>query len=240
MPLPEIRAPIQPKRGRVGTLLIGLAFAACNSTSAAPDNAASDNRDRHGPANVAEYIAGLESNDRIRDLDPASVVAKLGLWPEAVVADIGCGPGVFALRFARAVPRGIVFAVDVEPKQLDALREQLLAGGFDNVVPVLASYSTPHLPSASVDLIFIADTYHHIDDRVAYMRRLQRALRSGGRLAVLEYKPGPLPLGPPPEKKLQAGEMQRELVEAGWTRTASFDTHANHTFEVWTPASTAR
>jgi len=232
----------EPAAGRalLAACLLGLALAGCRSPGAAHGSTGGENRDRHGPSDVAEYIAGLESDERVRDLDPETVIAKLALWPEATIADIGCGPGVFALRFARAVPRGVVFAVDVEPKQLDALREQLLAGGFENVVPVLASYSTPHLPNASCDLLFIADTYHHIDDRVAYMRRLQRVLRSGGRLAVLEYKPGPLPVGPPPEKKLAAGEMQRELEAAGWKRTASFDTHPNHSFEVWTPTSVAR
>jgi ubiquinone/menaquinone biosynthesis C-methylase UbiE len=222
-----------------GAALLCLALCACQ-TGATSNGSTRNNRDRHGPSNVAEYISRLESNDRIRDLDPATVISKLALWPEATVADLGCGPGVFALRFARALPRGVVFAVDVEPQQLDALREQLLAGGFDNVVPVLASYSTPHLPPASCDLIFIADTYHHIDDRVNYMRRLQAALRSGGRLAILEYKPGSLSVGPPAEMKLEAGEMQRELSAAGWTRVQSFNTHPNHSFEVWTPTTPTR
>jgi ubiquinone/menaquinone biosynthesis C-methylase UbiE len=163
------------------------------------------------------------------------VLSKLALAPDAIIADIGCGPGVFSLRFARAASRGVVYAVDVEPKQLDALREQLLAGGFENVVPVLASYSTPHLPPNSCDLIFIADTYHHIDDRVAYMSRLQKVLRRGGRLALLEYKSGPLPVGPVPEHKLAEGVMERELGEAGWTLSERYDTHPNHLFEVWVP-----
>ena len=211
-----------------------LALAACQASP--PDAAvARGNRDRHGPPDVAGYIAGLESNERIRDLDPETVLSRLALPPDAVVADIGCGPGVFSLRFARAAPRGLIYAVDVEPKQLDALREQLLAGRFENIVPVLASYSTPHLPTNSCDLIFIADTYHHIDDRVEYMHRLLRVLRRGGRLALLEYKPGPLPVGPPPEHKLAEGVMQKELMDAGWTLSERFDTHANHSFEIWTP-----
>jgi len=215
--------------------LLGLILAACGSTPAHHGASPGENRDRHGPSDIAAYISGLESDARIEELNPAGVLAKLALEPNAVVADIGCGPGVFTLRFARALPRGLVYAVDVEPKQLDALRAHLLAGGFENVVPVLASYSTPHLPAASCDLLFIADTYHHIDDRVAYMRRLQRVLRRGGRLALLEYKPGPQPMGPPPEKKLAEGEMAKELTEAGWTRVAHFDSHKYHTFEIWTP-----
>jgi len=215
--------------------LIGFALAACQTSS--PDlGTTRANRDRHGPPDVGQYIAGLESDARVKDLAPEVVLSKLALAPDAIVADIGCGPGVFSLRFARVASQGVVYAVDVEPKQLDTLREHLLAGGFENVVPVLASYSTPHLPPNSCDLIFIADTYHHIDDRVAYMQRLQRVLRRGGRLAVLEYKPGPLPVGPPPEHKLAAGVMEKELTQAGWTRSERYDTHPNHSFDVWVPA----
>lgn len=220
-------------RGAASAFLFGLALVACHSS---PDlGTGLDNRDRHGPPDVAQYIAGLESDARIEDLDPETVLSKLALAPDAIVADIGCGPGVFSLRFARAASRGVVYAVDVEPKQLDALREQLLTGRFENIVPVLASYSTPHLPPNSCDLIFIADTYHHIDDRVEYMHRLLRVLRRGGRLALLEYKPGPLPVGPPPEHKLAAGVMHQELSDAGWTLSERYDTHPNHSFEVWVP-----
>lgn len=223
---------------RIAAALIAALLCACAAqTGAGGGSTSRENRDTHGPDDVAKYIAGLESDARVADLDPPVVLAKLALEPNAVVADIGCGPGVFSMRFARALPRGVVYAVDVEPKQLDALRGQLLSGGFENVVPVLASYSTPHLPPASCDLIFIADTYHHIDDRVEYMRKLQRVLRRGGRLALLEYKPGPLPVGPPPEHKLAEGEMERELTAAGWTRSERFDTHKNHTFEIWVPTA---
>jgi SAM-dependent methyltransferase len=213
--------------------LLGACFALALVACGGPSHGTDANRDLHGPSDVERYIASLASEARILDLDPPTVLAKLALAPGAVVADVGCGPGVFATRFARAVPQGVVYAVDVEPQQLDALRDELLRQGVENVVPVLASYSTPHLPPASCDVVFLADTYHHIEDRVAYMTRLASVLRPGGRLAILEYKPGPLPVGPPPEHKLAAGVMDKELADAGWTKSQSFDTHAHHTFEIW-------
>jgi len=194
------------------------------------------NRDRHGPSDVDEYIERLESPTRLSELRPGVVVERLALAPDAWVADIGCGPGVFALPFARALPRGLVFAADVEPRQLDRLRERTDEAGLRNVVPVLASYADPHLPDGRFDLVFIGDTYHHFSDRVAYVRELARLLRPGGRLAILEYKPGPLPVGPPPDHKLGPGELERELTEAGWRLETRFDTHAYHDFQVWVPA----
>jgi ubiquinone/menaquinone biosynthesis C-methylase UbiE len=180
----------------------------------------------------------LESPERLRHLQPDLVVEKLGLASDAVVADIGSGPGVFSLRLARACPEGVVYAVDVEPRQLDALRSRMAELSLRNVVPVLGSYNDPHLPLRRVDALLIVDTYHHLSDRVAYLRRLRDFLRPGGRLAILEYRPGDLPVGPPAHHKLPEGLRQEELEAAGWLRENHYDTHRYHDFEVWRPTET--
>lgn len=214
------------RRG-IPALALCAALAACSTPSF--------NRDRHGPADVEAYIAGLESPERVAELQPAVVIERLALAPDAWVADLGCGPGVFALAFARACPQGVVCAVDIEPLQLDRLREHLRADGIENVLPVLASADTAHLPPGRFDLLFVGDTYHHFEDRMDYMRALRRALRPGGRLALLEYKPGDLPVGPPAERKLAPGQLEDELRAAGWRLDARFDTHRWHDFTVWSP-----
>ncbi|HVS17693.1 MAG TPA: class I SAM-dependent methyltransferase [Planctomycetota bacterium] len=212
-----------------------LALALCAGACSTPPPAA-ENRDPHGPTEVDDYIERLESPTRLAELRPDVVIERLGPAPNAWVADIGCGPGVFALPFARAVPKGLVFAADVEPRQLDRLRARVADDDVHNVVPVLASLDDPHLPEGRFDVIFIGDTYHHFVERVAYVRDLARLLVPGGRLAILEYKPGPLPVGPPPEHKLGEGQLERELTEAGWQLEARFDTHTWHDFQVWVPA----
>ncbi|MBD0316686.1 MAG: methyltransferase domain-containing protein [Nitrospiraceae bacterium] len=60
--------------------------------------------------------------------------------------------------------------------------------GIDNVVPVHADPRDPKLPEA-VDLVFTCDTYHHMDDRVAYFRSLARYLRPKARVAILDFHP---------------------------------------------------
>jgi SAM-dependent methyltransferase len=197
--------------------------------------AAEPNRDAHGNPDVAKYISSLESGKRVAEMRPEFVVASIALARDAWIADLGCGPGVFALEFARASPDGVVFAVDVEPRQLDRLREHLLANRVANVVPVLASPSDPHLPPGRLDCIFIADTYHHFRDRVDYMRRLKAALKPDGVLAMFEYKPGPLPVGPPANHKLKEGELARELAEAGYELARDFASHDYHDFQLWKP-----
>lgn len=191
------------------------------------------NRDHHGEPDVQKYISRLESRERVADLQVDKVVEKLALPADATIGDLGCGPGIFALAFAKACPRGVVYASDIEPAQLDRVRAAIAELDLHNVVPVLASYGDPHFPPGRLDVVFIADTYHHLDDRLAYMQRLQRTLKPDGRLVVLEYKPGQLPVGPPPEHKLKEGELVRELVAAGYTEVERFETHPYHDFVIW-------
>lgn len=208
------------------------------TTKAAPAASAQaiePNRDRHGNADVASYIAHLESASRVAELRIDTVLEKLALPTDAWVGDLGCGPGAFALAFAKACPEGVVLASDIEPRQLDVLNAKLRSSSVRNVVPVLAVEDDPRFPPASLDVVFVADTYHHLEDRVAYMRRLGKVLKPGGRLVILDYKPGKLDVGPPPEHKLKSGEMEGELIGAGWRRVERFDTHPFHDFEIWRP-----
>ena len=176
------------------------------------------------------------SAERIEELRPERVISALMLPEDAIVADLGSGPGVFTVPLAQELHRGVVYAVDVEPQQLDALRRRLIEADLDNVVPVLASFSTPHLPPAALDLILLVDTYHHIEDRVDYFRHLRSMLRPGGHIAIIEYKSGDLPMGPPAELKQPQGQRADELTTAGFSLLRGFNIHDYHDFELWVPS----
>jgi SAM-dependent methyltransferase len=131
------------------------------------------------------------------------------------VADLGCGPGVVTAVLSRALPRGRVYAVDVEPAQLDRVNSRITAQGLRNVVPVLCVPEDARLPDGSVDVILVVDTYHHFDDRVGYLRRLARALRPSGVIVNVDFKDGDLPVGPPPAHRIPRETMVREFRNAG-------------------------
>lgn len=212
--------------------LFALLSSACETTWKTPEN-----RDLHGPEDVEHYIDMLESEHRVESLQVGLAIRQLELPRDAWIGDLGCGPGTFSLPLAKACPQGVVLASDIEPAQLDRLNERLAQAEITNVIPVLSSYQTPHFPPGRLDLVLIVDTLHHIDERVPYLRRLRAALKSGGRLAVLEYKPGELPVGPPADHKLSVGQLEREFTAAGWTEIERFDSHPYHDFVIFIPAA---
>lgn len=195
------------------------------------------NRDVHGPPDVETYIRHLESPDRDAWQRPDDVIAVLKLHPDAWVADVGCGPGYFTRRLARAVPQGVVFAVDIEPRQLDRLNEHLHNDGLFNVVPVLAPPDDPRLPRGLFDVVLVVNTYHHFPERVRYLQRLRQALRRAGRLVIIDYHKRDLPVGPPPEHKMDREVVVQEALQAGFTLTEAPDVLPYQYFLVFRPVA---
>lgn len=173
--------------------------------------------DRYGnPHDLDDYIARLASPERDAWQKPDQLVEALKLKPGQTACDIGAGPGYFTLRLARAVGAdGLVYAVDVEPRILDALRARLGASDVHNVVPVLALASDPLVPPRACDLILVVNTYHHFPDGPAYLRRLARSLKPGGRIVNVDYEKKETPFGPPLEHRISRDEFVRIAESAG-------------------------
>jgi ubiquinone/menaquinone biosynthesis C-methylase UbiE len=169
---------------------------------------------------------------------PDALVAALALGPGMAVADVGAGTGYLSRRLSAAVgPTGTVFSVEVEPALVVHLRERAEAEGTANVTPVLASRDDPRLPAAGVDVVLVLDTYHHLDDRPAYVRRVARALRPGGRVIVVDWQKRKLPVGPPPDHKLPRAQVVDEMTAAGYTLAAAPDVLPYQYVLVFRPAA---
>jgi ubiquinone/menaquinone biosynthesis C-methylase UbiE len=167
---------------------------------------------------VERWVDLFDDPSRDEWQKPEEVVRFLQVPDGGVVADLGAGTGYFTMHLARAVgPDGLVFAVDIEPDLVEHIAERVGEAGLGNVRPVLAERDHPELAEWSTDLIFVCDTWHHIDDRVVYLGKLERILRKGGRVAVVDFREGDLPVGPPAGHKLSRDAVVAEFEKAGWS-----------------------
>jgi SAM-dependent methyltransferase len=98
---------------------------------------------------------------------PEEVIRALEIGVGQQVADIGAGSGYFTFRLALAVgDSGKVYAVDVDEEMIDYLKKRVR-----QVVPIAARPDDPQLPEGSIDLLFVCNTYHHIESRPAYFQK---------------------------------------------------------------------
>jgi SAM-dependent methyltransferase len=183
-----------------------------------PSPAPSDKADgQYGnPSNLDDYIAELSSPARDAWQKPDQVVAALGLKRGDTACDVGSGPGYFTLRLARAVgPGGFVYAIDVEARMLQALRERLERARVRNVAPVLALSDDPLLPPGACDVVLVVNTYHHFPDRGGYLKRLRQSLKPHGRVVNVDYHRRPTPIGPPLDHRVARQTFLNEAKAAG-------------------------
>jgi arsenite methyltransferase len=170
---------------------------------------------------------------------PDKVIQALQIQPGSIIADLGSGSGYFTFRLANAVgPTGRVYAVDVDEAMNDALKERTKTQTTNTVIVVSAKPNDPRLPEP-VDVIFTSNTYHHIDNRIAYFAALIKHLRPSGRLAVIEFSRTAWLEGL--WGHYTAKEfIKRELEQAGYELQNDFDFLDRQSFLVFTPKSDGR
>jgi ubiquinone/menaquinone biosynthesis C-methylase UbiE len=134
----------------------------------------------------ADWLDRLERED---EEAPSKAIALLSLRPGTTVADVGAGSGYMTAKLARAVgPTGRVFAVDIQPEMIALIDARVKREGLTNVTSVLGEPDDPKLADGSVDLELMVDVYHELAHPQIVLRRLRRALRSDGRLVLVEYR----------------------------------------------------
>lgn len=138
---------------------------------------------------VSEYtnIFERETRDIARCRD--GIVATLGLRPGMDVADVGAGTGLFLEPLARGVGEGgTVYAIDISPAFIEHMQERVRDGQLDPpVVTRLSNERSVDLPSRSVDLALVCDTYHHFEYPRSMLWSLHDAIRPGGQLVVVDF-----------------------------------------------------
>lgn len=171
-----------------------------------------------------EGAGWLERPSRIVEERPNAVVEALQLRPQDQVADIGAGTGYFSFRLSRKVPEGRVYAVDVQPEMLEILAQLKQEYGAENVEPVLGSETDPHLPEGQIDSVLLVDAYHEFAYPQEMMQAIVKALKPGGRVALVEYRgENPLVLIKGLHKMTQR-QVRKEMQAAGlvWRETQNF------------------
>lgn len=216
-PAPTTLASMPPSRRRARQALT--LWALCGATLLAACHRRGNGPPRHYEDPQA-MIAVFEDEERDTWQMPDRVIRALPIDAKnAVIADIGAGSGYFTRRLAQRVPEGRVYAVDVDREFEDYLLENREAWGTPNIEPHLALYDDPMLPPGEIDVVFAANTYAYIRDRVEYFSKIHEALKPGGTLVVIDFDTDatvPGNIAPKREHRVDRDRAMSELQEAGF------------------------
>ena len=183
------------------------------------------------------YLFYLESTKRDQWQMPEEVLDALQLSEGSVVADIGAGGGYFTVKLSRRVgARGRIYATDVHDVMIRKLEKRVRKQGLANVKVIHAEFDDPKLPAGECDWLFLSSVYNEIGERVGYMKKARKALKSNGRVAIIEYRKDTDDPGPPQKFRLSEQQVIKEIEAAGFRLSERFTFLPREYFLVFAPA----
>jgi arsenite methyltransferase len=170
-----------------------------------------------GLLKTSNAAAAIEAEPRDKEQKPVEVLQLMGVRAGQVIADIGAGDGYFTRRFAAAIgPTGKALGIEIDPKAVRAMTVDAQRRGLSNYEARLVPPDDPLLAPQSVDIIFLSDAFHHIENRTAYFNKVRAALKPNGRLVIIDF-------GGSGQHAISKEETLKTLQQAGYKLVKEHD-----------------
>jgi len=132
----------------------------------------------------------LESALRGKLWPVEEIIERSGIEKGMTVLELGCGPGVHTIEFAKAIgEKGKLYAVDMQSKMISRLKEKLSKPEYkclSNIeMKVANAYDIP-FSDETIDLVVMVGVLGEIPDKNRALKEIRRVLKLGGILAISE------------------------------------------------------
>lgn len=165
----------------------------------------------------------LERDSRPNEEDTKTLIGNLDLQPGDVVADIGAGSGYHVFKMAPVVAEGKIYAVDIQPEMLTAIRKKMETERSTNVIPVQGDLQSVNLPENSIDKVMMVDVYHEFEYPLEMMASIKKALKPDGRVYLLEYRGEDPKVAIKKLHKMTLDQAVKEMNAAGFQLVKNID-----------------
>jgi SAM-dependent methyltransferase len=218
------------RAGRVGRFALGAHLAAMGvalcATACMPSTPPPGPPPQETPRNrlfPPEELGLIDPPDRDQWQPPELIMDVLRISDGATVADLGAGGGWFTIKLARRVSGGVVYAEDIQPQMIAAIRRRAQRENLFNVKTVLGTPNDPMLPQG-IDAVLILDAYHEMacavgpscQDPVPLLKNVARSLKPQGSLGIVDFNPGEGGPGPAPDERVAPDAVIRAAAAAGF------------------------
>jgi len=158
----------------------------------------------------------LISNDRRNALDLFKLLSLFPIVSHHIIADVGCGSGLFTVPMAKMVFDGRVYALDVQQEMLDAVRESVQEVNLSNVEVMKSQERKLPLEDESLDGVLAAFVLQEASSPRTLLKEAMRCLRKSGWLVVMEWDKREMDEGPPESQRIDIDEMQTMMEKVGF------------------------
>lgn len=162
-----------------------------------------------------EKAGKLVSSERYEKLPPDEIMADFHIEEGDIVADLGSGNGFFTIPFAKKTGE-TVYALDIEPKMLEMLKERAIDEGVTNIEYVESNLDEIKLEDSSVHHAFISFVLHEVPDIKRTLSEIKRILKPEGSVIAVEWEAIEEEAGPPLHHRISSENLKHIFEENGF------------------------
>ncbi|HEY6974783.1 MAG TPA: class I SAM-dependent methyltransferase [Chitinophagaceae bacterium] len=159
----------------------------------------------------------LDRSSRPQEEHTQLAIDSIKVPTAGIIADVGAGTGYYTFKLSRKVPKGKVYAVEIQDEMIAILNERKKKLNCANVEVLKGSVASANLPANSIDLAIMVDVYHELEYPVEMLESIKRSLKKDGQLLLIEYKGEDPAVAIRPLHKTTVAQLNKELGANGFT-----------------------
>jgi len=165
-------------------------------------------------------------------MNPDKIVKELNIKSGMFVADFGCGAGYFTIPIAKIIKNsGKIYAIDVLNESLENVLSKAKLYDLLNIETVRANIEIvggSKIKSRSVDLVLLANILFQCNDYDSILTEAKRILKNDGSIAIVDWIPKKVPLGPKYEYCLSEENVKKLSIKNGLKVIKKIDAGSQH------------
>lgn len=162
-------------------------------------------------------------------LQPERILNAIGITDTSVIADFGCGPGIFTIP-AATMTRRTVHCFDVLPTALEAVASKARTLNLVNIATQRANLEHLHgsgLEDHSVDVVIMRKILCQGQNNKGLLAEAYRILRAGGKLLVIGWR-ATAKIGPNADVRISQEDVRELGVAAGFSAVQEIPVDEQH------------
>lgn len=173
-------------------------------------------------------IEKLEDPRRLEILDPEALFRELNLDNFNRILDFGVGSGFYLPYLVKILKsEGKIFAIDLQEELLECAKNKSEKFQLSEKIEFYLVKEKEILPFSEnfFDFIYLAFTFHELDNPNFTLREIRRVMIPGGKLLLIDWNKKERDMGPAPSEVFDYEEIEDYLKATNFKILKTFKNH---------------
>jgi ubiquinone/menaquinone biosynthesis C-methylase UbiE len=163
--------------------------------------------------------------------DPAKNLRAFGLTEEMIVADLGAGTGFYSILASAMVPKGKVYAIEIQKDFLITVKNKALDAKCNNVECLwgnIEKIGGTKLKNDIIDAVIISNVLFQVENKEKLIEEAKRILKTGGKILFIDWTSLPESFGSGLKTTIPKEKARVLFEEKGFIFKREIDAGAHH------------